>query len=59
MSPVLFMRVGGGFFVGGLLSYFFNHSVLLAAIISGFGYLLFMIGLIGWSLERNGDVSFS
>lgn len=53
------LRVGFGIAFGGFLSYFFSHSVLLAAIISGIGYVLFIIGLIGWSLEEPGDISFS
>lgn len=53
------LRIGIAFIVGGLLSYFFSHSFIAAAIISGIGYLLFVIGVIGWSLEEPGDISFS
>lgn len=57
--PGALIKVGCALALGGLFSFFFSHSILLAAIISGIGYLLLVIGIIGWSVESSGDVSFS
>ncbi len=53
------MKVGLAIFVAGLLSYFFHHSAILSAFISAIGFVLFVLGVIGWSLEEPGDISFS
>jgi hypothetical protein len=54
-----FIRVGIALIVGGFFSYFLHHGVLKAALIVGLGYAAVVIGTIGWSVEKPGDISFS
>ena len=53
------IRLGIGLIVAGLASYFYHHSYILSAIIAGIGYAFLIIGIILWSLEEPGDISFS
>jgi hypothetical protein len=57
--PGLFMRIGQILFVLGFVYYFFRHQVIATAIIAGFGFIVFVIGVILWSLESPGDMNFS
>jgi hypothetical protein len=57
--PIIFMRVGGLIMLAGLILFFFRHSILLSALVIGLGFVPLVLGIIGWSLENGGDVSFS
>lgn len=57
--PVAILRFGLLIAAVGFFSYFFHHHMIASAIITGIGYLLFVIGIVGWSVEASGDVSFS
>ncbi len=45
--------------IAGFFSFFFHHVAIISGIVSGLGYAFTVIGIIGWSLEESGDVSFN
>lgn len=53
------LRVGIVIFVVGFFSFFFTQSYVLTSLITSIGFLFFIIGVIFWSLETNGDISLS
>lgn len=58
-APKSVIRLAIVLMVGGLVSYFFHHHILWSALIIGVGYVFLVIGIIGYSVEASGDVSFS
>ncbi len=56
--PSAILTLGVILFIVGLVSYFVSHSIVLAAIICGIGYTLWVIGIIGKSVESSGEVNF-
>lgn len=57
--PVMLIRIGGLIMAVGLILFFFLHSVLLSALVMGLGFIILILGVVGWSLENGGDISFS
>lgn len=57
--PLTIMRFGIFLMIAGFFSFFFHHIAIISGIVSGLGYAFTVIGIIGWSLEESGDVSFN
>jgi hypothetical protein len=58
-APKSVIRLAIAIMLAGVISYFFHHHVLWSALIVGVGYVFLVIGIIGYSVEASGDVSFS